>query len=83
MTDFENQYIKGKTLEQLIDGLMDPDLGVGTAMPGSVVHEMMKLAIQAKIAERLVQPRRWAAVSLGAAVVSALAAATSAGISAF
>jgi hypothetical protein len=35
MTDFENPYIKGKTLEQLIDGLIDQDSGMPTAVPGS------------------------------------------------
>ena len=77
MTDFENEYIKGKSLEQLIDAL-----GLPTAMPGSVVHETMKVAIQAKMVERLAAPKRWAAVSLVAAVVSACAAVVSAVLSA-
>jgi hypothetical protein len=34
------------------------------------VHEMTKAAIQAKMVERLVTPRRWALVSLAAAVVN-------------
>jgi hypothetical protein len=38
----------------------------------------MKVAAQAKMAERLAAPRRWAAVSGGVALVSAVAAAVSA-----
>jgi hypothetical protein len=77
MTDFENQYIKGKSLEELIDGLTDPNSGLATSYPGSPVHEITKLAIQAKL-ERLAAPKRWAAASFGAAVVSDLAAVASA-----
>jgi hypothetical protein len=46
-------------------------------MPGSVVHETMKAAIQAKLVDRLARPQRWAWVSMAAAVVSALAAVAS------
>jgi hypothetical protein len=69
--DFENPAIKGKSLEELIDGLIDKEFGVGP-QPGSVVHEQMKLAIQAKMIEQLAAPRKWAGVAAGAAVVSAL-----------
>lgn len=71
MTDFENVYIKGKSLEELIDALMP------TALPGSAVHETMKAAIQVKMIERLAAPQRWASVSMVAAVVSAVTAAAS------
>lgn len=73
MADFENPYIKGKSLEELID-----DLGAPIGLPGSVVHEMMLAAIQVKMQERLSTPRRWAFVALGAAVLSAMAAVASA-----
>jgi hypothetical protein len=71
MTDFENVYIKGKSLEELIDALPK------TAEPGSSVHETMKAAIQAKMVERLAAPQRWAWVAMAAAVVSAIAAVAS------
>ena len=51
MGEFENPYVKGKSLEQLIDDLQ------GTALPGSQVHEVMKAAIQVRIAERLAAPQ--------------------------
>lgn len=73
MADFENPHLKGKTLEELID-----DLGKPVAEPGSIVHEMLKAAITARMAERLATPRRWAIVALIAAMVSAGAAAASA-----
>jgi hypothetical protein len=73
MTDFENAYIKGKSLEELID-----DLGRPVAEPGSVVHELYKQAIYVRMAERIATPRRWAAVSVAAAAISALAATVSA-----
>jgi hypothetical protein len=76
VTDFENPAIKGKGLEELIDGLIDKEFGVGP-QPGSVVHEQMKLAIQAKMVEQLAKPQKWAGVALGAAVVSAIAAVAS------
>jgi hypothetical protein len=75
MSEFENPHIKGKTLEELIDGLCQPS---GFPEPGSPIHEVMKAAAQAKMVERLAAPRRWAGVSLAAAVVSAVAAAVSA-----
>lgn len=77
MVDFQNEYIRGKSLEELIDGLIDKDTGLATAFPGSVVHEVMKVAIQAKMVERLAAPKRWAAMSGAAAVVSAIAAVAS------
>jgi len=76
VTDFESPAIKGKSLEELIDGLIDKEFGVGP-QPGSVVHEQMKLAIQAKMIEQLAKPQRWAGVALVAAVVTAIAAAMS------
>lgn len=66
MTNYQSEYLRGKTLEQLIE-----DLGT-VAQPGSVVHEMVMSAIQAKMVERLATPRRWAWVASIAAVVSAL-----------
>ena len=63
---------RGKSLEQLIDDLQ------GTALPGSQVHEVMKAAIQVRIAERLAAPQRWAIIAAGAAMISALAAVASA-----
>lgn len=78
MTDFENPYIKGKSmsfkgksLDELIDALSK------TAEPGSAVHEMMKAAIQAKMVEQIAKAQKWAGVALGAAVVSAIAAVAS------
>jgi len=71
MPDFENEYIKGKSLEQLIDALP------GTALPGSQIHEMMIAAIHVKIAERIAAPQKWAIIATIAAVVSALAAVAS------
>ena len=50
MTDFENVHIKGKSLEELIDALPQ------TAVAGSDIHEMMKLAIQAKMVDELAKP---------------------------
>ncbi|HLM10071.1 MAG TPA: hypothetical protein VK307_10190 [Thermoleophilaceae bacterium] len=73
MADFESPYLKGKTLEELIE-----DLGRPIGSPGSVTHEMMKAAISAKMNERLATPRKWAMVALGAAVISAGAAVASA-----
>jgi hypothetical protein len=70
--DFENPYIKDKSLEELIDALPK------TAEPGSAVHELMKAAIQVRLAERLATPRRWALVALVAAVLSAAGAVASA-----
>ena len=70
--DFENPYIKGKSLEELVDALS------GTAEPGSATHEVIKAAIQVRMAERLATPRRWAIVALIAAVLSAAAAIASA-----
>jgi hypothetical protein len=75
MSEFENPYIKDKTLEELIDGLCPPS---GYPAPGSPIHEVMKAAAQAKMVERLAAPRRWAGVSLASAVVSAAAAVVSA-----
>lgn len=77
MTDFQNEYIRGKSLAELIDGLFDKQTGMATAFPGSPVHEIMKVAIQAKMVDELARPQRWAAVSIAAAVVSALAAVAS------
>jgi hypothetical protein len=77
MVDFQNEYIRGKSLEELIDGLIDRDTGMATALPGSVVHEVMKIAIQAKMVEQIAKPQKWAGVAIGAAVVSALAAVAS------
>ena len=37
MADFENPYIKDKSLDELIDVLGKP-----TAKPGTIVHETMK-----------------------------------------
>ena len=71
MTDFENPYIKGKSLEEVIDALPK------TAVAGSDIHEMMKAAIQAKMVEQLAKPQKWAGVANGAAVVSAIAAVAS------
>ena len=48
MADFENEHLKGKSLEQLID-----ELARGYAYPQSVVGEAMKPAVQAKMVERL------------------------------
>jgi nitrogen regulatory protein PII-like uncharacterized protein len=73
VTDFETAYLKGKTVEQLIDDMAEP-----AAMPGSVVHEAMRAAIATKLAERVAAPRRWAMVASLAAVVSAAAAVVSA-----
>ena len=47
MADFQNERLRGKNLEQLIDELGDP-----VAQPGSIVWEMYRAAIDAKIAER-------------------------------
>lgn len=77
MTDFQNEYIKGKSLEELIDGLFDKESGMATAFPGSPVHEIMKAAIQAKMVEQIAKPQKWAAVSIAAAVVSSLTAVAS------
>ena len=71
--DSESPYLKGKTLEELID-----DLGKPVGQPRSETHEMMKAAISAKMNERLATPRKWALVALGAVVVSACAAVASA-----
>lgn len=70
--DFENKYLKDRSLEDLIDALG------GTAEPGSRTHEMMKAAIQAKMVERLAAPKRWATVAAIAAVTSAGGAVASA-----
>jgi hypothetical protein len=78
MTDFEHPLIKGKNLEELINGLVDKESGMPTAVPGSVMHELTKAAIQAKMVERLAAPKRWAAAAAVAAIVSALAAVVSA-----
>jgi hypothetical protein len=72
MTDFENEYIKGKSLEKLIDSL-----GQAYPEPRSVVHEMVKAAIQAKLVEEIAKPQKWAAVAGAAALVSALTAVVS------
>jgi hypothetical protein len=72
MSDFENAYIKGKSLHELIDALPK------TTEPGSAVHETMKAAIHAKMVEQIAKPQKWAGVALGAAVVSSLAAVASA-----
>jgi hypothetical protein len=72
MNDLQNPYIKGRTLEELIDALGT------TSEPGTIVHEPMKAAVQAKMVERLAMPRQWAVVSLGSAVVSSVGAAVSA-----
>ena len=77
MTEFEHPLIKGKNLEELINGLIDTESGMPTAEPGSVMHELMKAAIQAKMVEELARPQRWAGVSIAAAVVSAIAAVAS------
>jgi hypothetical protein len=45
--EFQNERLKGKSLEQLID-----ELGAPVAEPGSVVWETYRAAIDAKIAER-------------------------------
>jgi hypothetical protein len=62
----------GKTPEEAIEHLEK-----SWAPPGSREHEMIKAVIQAKMVERLATPRRWAFVSLGAAVASAGAAVAS------
>jgi hypothetical protein len=64
--------VKGKTLEELVD-----DLG-SVAQPGSPTWEVIGAAIEVRMAERLATPRKWAMVSLAAAVVSAAAAVTQA-----
>ena len=69
MADFENEHLKGKSLEQLVD-----ELGGGFVNPQSVVGEAMKAAIQARMVERLAKPQKWANVSIAMAVLSALAA---------
>ena len=54
MADFKNEYIKGKSLEELID-----DLGKPVATPSSVLWETIRAAIEVRIAERLIKPRFW------------------------
>jgi hypothetical protein len=76
MSDFQNAYVKGKTLEELVDALYT------TAQPGSVTHEVIKAALYVRLAERLATPRRWAMIAIIAAVVSALGAVGSAVIAA-
>jgi hypothetical protein len=77
MTEFKNEYIRGKSLEELIDGLIDPEIGVATSNPGSPVYELTRLAIHAKLVDELARPQRWAWWSMAAAVVSAIAAVAS------
>jgi hypothetical protein len=69
MADFENEYIKGKSLEELIDSLAG-----GVIEPRSPAAEATRAAIQAKLVQQLAKPQKWASVSLVAATVSALAA---------
>jgi len=53
MVEFENEHLKGKSLEQLVD-----DLGKPVAEPRSTIWEMYRAAIDAKIAERWVEVAR-------------------------
>ena len=77
MGEFEADYLRGRTVEQLVDQLTDP-----TGAPvGSHAYEATRLAIAAKLSDRLAAPRRWAVaaaifagISAGAAVASAIAA---------
>jgi hypothetical protein len=47
VAEFQNERLRGKSREQLIDELGDP-----VAQPGSIVWEMYRAAIDAKIADR-------------------------------
>ena len=78
MADFRDQRIAKKSLEELIESLGNLEAGE----PGSPAFEMTKVAIQTRLAERLAQPRRFAAVATVAAVISA-GAAVAATIAAF
>lgn len=72
MAEFQNQHIRDKSLEELIDGLGRLEFGE----VDSPVFEMTKAAIQVRLAERLAAPRRWAMFAAIAAVVSAAAVAS-------
>ena len=74
MVEFENQYLKDKSLEEKIEALGSMDAGE----PNSPVFEMFRTAIQAELAERLAAPRTWAMVAAIAAAISATAAVVSA-----
>jgi hypothetical protein len=50
MTDFENPYIRERRSSRRIDDLAT------TSEPGSAVQETMKVAIQAKMVERMAAP---------------------------
>ena len=68
MIDFETVYLRGKTVEELIDQLADSG-----PVPGSPLHEVLRLAIAAKLADRVATPRLWA---MAAAIAAAISAAT-------
>jgi hypothetical protein len=73
MSDIEHGLIKDRTLEELIDALArveaEPFSGPGVAI---------QAAIQARLAERLATPRKWAAISMAAAALSAAGTVTTA-----
>lgn len=69
MVEWENEHLKGKSLEEMIEALGTFQAGE----PNSPVFEMHRAAIQAELAERLAAPRRWAAAAAVAAIVSAAA----------
>ena len=68
MGDYEHGLLRGRTPEELIDALARRD-----AEPYSPVGAAMQAAIVAALIERAATPRKWAAVAIGAAVLSALA----------
>lgn len=47
MAEFEHEYLKGKSVEELIDGM-----AAAEAYPGSVVWEARREAVRAKLFER-------------------------------
>jgi hypothetical protein len=59
VAEFDNERLRGKSLEQLVEELGSLEAGE----PHSVTWEMYRAAIDLKIAERVAAPRKWAMIA--------------------